>query len=500
MHASSWMRVGTLVAITALTACTAEPPPEEARGSWVEVTRFEQQPNAVFVADEPAITRVEVLPDRLILTQSGPLSKPIVADTPIAGMHAGIGFLRRAVSTTMLPDGRVEVLTEQGQPADFVKDLAFVVHYDPIMSGPVGAPALLGEEVGGARAALSDCEDRTPCDITSREPVNVFDGAGCTGSPTGRISLSPYISSTLKADFPFDGADNVGISAKGSISAGVILTASGGVSGSCTVDVAAALGGGEAPQVTLAKIPLPGLLVVLGPVDIFAQPIIEANVSAEIDAGEVTLEAGAKVTVDGFVGREGGEWEARLNPRFEKILPPPAVTRAGGLNLSATPTIGVKVGAKLAGVVSTEIATLTLEASLTATFDANLMCEWNAGLSAEVLAKVTFLSEEACVGWGPLEACISLFENPPEITIIDEGVTLGEASGRLAACGSTPIECTATSPRCADMVFDASVCEGEGGWQFCAGPAPAGSVYVQRCTCTASGWAACSSCMTIPAP
>ena len=497
MRTNPWMRVGTLVAITALVGCAAEPPAEEPRGSWVEVRTAEFEPRALVVAGEPSITAVEVRPDRLLLTLSGPLSKPIPAGTGVAGGEGRGGYLRRVVSSSTLPDGRLELLTEQGELGDLFGDLDVVVHYRPVMSGPMGARTTLSDAVAGASAALSSCEDASPCEIASGS-VDLFGGAGsCSGSVTGGVSLEPYVDTRFDIDFPVKvrtrfgfptGIERAGIEASGELSAGVQLRASAAAEGSCDVDIAAALGGGEAPEYKLARVTFS-----VGPVpvwiDILATPIATGAVSVALDAGEVTANAGVTLGATARVMYEDGRWDTGFEPTADGEVSL-TTTRAGGVQADAEVRVGARITTSLYGLGGPYAA---LTAGLQGSFSADVMCNWEATLTGDLQAEFG-VSPVSLPLIGEVWSGTSL----DPITIVS--AELASAGGRLAACGATPVACTATSPRCDDMVFAASVCEGERGWQFCAGPAPAGSIYVQNCTCTASGWADCSACMTIPAP
>ena len=501
MRMNSWIRVGTLVAITGLAACAAEPPPVAApTGSSVEVRAAVFQERSIIVAAEPTITSVEVLPDRLILTLSGPLSKAVEVGGGVAGGEGREGYIRRILSSSTLPDGRLEIMTMQGDLADAFSRLDITTHYRPIMSGPMGARTTLSDEVGGTSAALSTCEDTTPCEIASGS-VDLFGGAGsCSGSVTGGVSLEPYIDTNFEMDADLDIDTDLGwggisfdvtasVEATGSIGAGVVLTASAAAAGSCDIDIAAALGGGEAPEFKLARIPFSVLGVPVW-IDILATPIATGSVNVAIDAGEVTARAGVTIGATASVRYEDGDWSTSFEPTADGELSL-TTTRAGGVDANAEVRLGASITTSIYGLGGPMVA---LTAGLQGTFTADIMCNWNATLTADLQAE-----------FGVSAVSLPVIGEVWEGTTLDP-ITLASAeianeSGRLAACRMTPTGCTATTPRCTDMVFDADVCAGDQGYQPCVGPVPAGSAYVQRCTCSPSGsWTACSACMTIPAP
>ena len=70
-----------------------------------------------------------------------------------------------------------------------------------------------------------------------------------------------------------------------------------------------------------------------------------------------------------------------------------------------------------------------------------------------------------------------------------------ETSGTLPWCGGS-MTCTGENV-CRDDVFDRDVCEGAGGFQYCAGPTMSGNPLVRRCTCGSAGFISCSPCMEL---
>lgn len=497
MRMNPWIGMGTIVAMAALVGCAADVPPDAPRGSYVEVRSAVFGEHTIVVAGEPNIASVERLPDRLILTLTGALSKPVEPGAGIAGGQGREGYIRRVLSSTTLPDGRLEVMTEQGELGDVFSDLDIITHYRPIMSAPMGAAIPLADDVGGARAALGTCEDAYPCEIASGS-VELFGGAGtCSGSVTGGVSLTPYVDTSFDIDFPIDihtswgfptGIDRAGVEATGSISAGVELKASVAAEGMCEVDIAAALGGGEAPEFKLATITFS-----IGPVpvwiDIIATPIATGSVSVAIDAGEVTARAGVTIGATASVMYDHGDWTTSFEPTATGELSL-VTSRAGGVSADATLRIGASITTSIYGLGGPMAA---LTAGLHGTFTADVMCNWDATLTGDL---------QATFGVSPLSLPI-IGEVWGGVTL--DPITLASAElahggGRLAACGMTPTMCAAGAATCTDMVFATDICDGDQGFEACVGPAPAGSVYVHRCTCTPSGWSACSACMTIAAP
>lgn len=469
------------------------------QGSWVEVREAELAEDALLIEDHAAFVSVEREWDRLRFTLRG--ESPLRAGMVVAGN--GDGFYLRRITRIEESGGELIAHTEAAHIDELYHRLSIVAHYRPRRSDAVPVTTYEGD-VGMSRGSLTDCEDSAPCTVTGGEPAG-NDTIGCSGSAGGGLSFEPYVTPDIDADVEFDVSPRFGlppveitsaVTVTGSIEAGVLVSGGAAAQLSCDADFAAALGGGEAPEVTLwafAIGPIPARLV--------ARPVAEGQLEAEADVGVFAAQAGVRVGVT-----------SELGMRDNSILDPiPDVTldtfagvsteQSGGLRASASLTIGME----LALVAGGDITIPVIDEDVTAEIEAGLRLTGTLGVGFDT-------DDRGCnwsgsVDWSLDGSAFASFDF--EVISEDQEFgpwtlasgTLGEFGGAFPWCGgSNGGECTVTGPSfgassgCMDDVFDVAVCEGQSGYFRC------GSGAAQRCTCSSGAWTDCSPCMAIPMP
>src|SRR5690606_9776156 len=107
---------------------------------------------------------------------------------------------------------------------------------------------------------------------------------------------------------------------------------------SCNADFAALLGGGSAPEVTLAAFAIGPV-----PVTLSAVPILAGEFSAAADAGELNAEAGAHATAHAEFGVKDGESHVD-GPTFEfESFAGVTTSRAGSLSAQGSIEAGLQL-------------------------------------------------------------------------------------------------------------------------------------------------------------
>jgi hypothetical protein len=479
------------VAAVAIAGCTNSPP--ESTGSWVEILQIEQSPDAVDVESLDTFQSVTVMPDRLVFRFEGGVH-PLHRFSVVAGNSMG-GYLRRVDTVTTLPDGSVEATTIPADIDEYYNRLNFIFHYRPRRAEDVR----LADIEGAAVMAASSCEDTTPCEISGGRQFG-SETAGCSLDYGGNFFFGPFVETDLTVDFPFDAGVDVDISAfppgvsvdfeptayfdvEGQVRAGVRLSGTAAASMSCNADFAALLGGGEAPEITLAVVPIGPI-----PVTLSATPILNGTITGAADVGEFSAEAGATASAQFAFGvREGDEYQDGPNFMFDPFAEV-TTARAGALSASANIEAGLQL--KLAvgwsfdipvvGDIGLDVAgTVDITGNLGVDFNADAGgCAWNVDVPWD--AGVAFGVEAQLASW-------SWDHQWPRIVIASG--SLGTLSGELPWCGGSPM-CMG-APACTDALLDNGVCAGAMGFRSCGG-----GMY-QRCTCQAGGsWTSCGSCLT----
>lgn len=475
-------------------------------GSYVEIIELEQAADAVDVEALPSFRSVQVLADRLVFQFDG--ASPLVVGHVVAG-NTTDGYLRRIEAITELPDGSIEAMTRQAALPEFYPQMHVVFHYRPMRVDETTVP----EMPGVASAALGGgCEDTTPCDITGGESWG-SEAAGCSAEYGAGLEIGPFVETDLTADFEFDhGIDidgpSVGWSGvslgsvsfepdayfviDGSIRAGVRMGGSASAQLSCDADFAALLGGGEAPEVTLA-------VVTLGPIPITlsAVPVLNGTFSAAADVGSFSAEAGAEASANIEFGIQDGE-DHIDGPTFEfDSFAEVTTARAGALSANASIEAGLELRLQIGwdfsvgpadvdlGVVGTVALTGTLGADFTADTGGcswNVDIPWSCGVGFGIGVELAAGAFGADFDW-------SREHEWPRIELASG--SLGSLGGSLPWCGGSGTMCDEGAPSCTDELLDNGVCDGMMGFQACAGG------QFQRCTCTAGGWTACGACMSL---
>jgi len=466
--------IAALLALTLAAGCSNAPPPQ---GSWIEIRRLEESPNAVDVEGLPAFRSVTVMPDRLVFVFDG--ASPLAVGNVVAGRHMG-GYQRRITALGVLPDGSVEAMTALATLDEYYTDIAFVFHYQPVRVPAGGVPQVPG--VVTSPLTTVSCEDTTPCEVTGGHSWG--DGtAGCTLSYGAGMYLGPFLTTDLDGttfefdpDLPWFSRPTAYFHLQGEVRAGVRVSGSAAASLTCTADFAALLG---APEITLA-------CVSVGPVPVCmtATPILNGEIGASIDAGEFTAEAGVQATVTAEFGFDHG---AAIDPPrrtfgFEPFAEA-TTARAGAFSAHASLTAGVDIRL-VVGVP--ELVSAWGGAAITGTLGVEWTapaqgCEWTASFpwSADVQ-----LEAGAQIGHAPLEWSDSW--SGPSFNVASG--SLGSLGGRFPLCTAvTPSACTGTP--CLDALYATQICDGMSGFQGCAG-----GTY-QLCTCTAGSWTSCGACM-----
>ncbi|MDQ3033876.1 MAG: hypothetical protein M3Y87_15780 [Myxococcota bacterium] len=501
---------GTLVVGAALLGCgllgtgcsneVATPP----SGSWVEILELEQADDAVDVESLPSFRSVEVLLDRLVFRFDG--ASPLVVGNVVAGDTTD-GYLRRILSITELPDGSIEAMTRRAALPEYYPKLHVIFHYRPVR---VDEPTI-ADLPGVATAALGGgCEDTTPCDITGGRSWG-SDTAGCSAEYGAGLEIGPFVETDLTADFEFDhGIDIDGprvwppriasvsfepdayFVIDGSIRTGVRMSGTASAQIGCDADFAALLGGGAAPEVTLA-------VVAVGPIPITlsAVPILAGTFSAAADVGEFSAEAGASASAAMEFGfRDGDAHVAGPDFAFDSFAEV-TTARAGALSASGSIEAGLQLRLQIGydfsvgpadvdlGVVGTVDITGTLGADFTADTGGcawNVDIPWSCNVAFGIGVEMEAEAFEAGFDW-------SQEHDWPAIELASG--SLGSLGGALPWCGGTSTMCDEAARSCIDELLDNGVCDGMMGFQACA------DGQFQRCTCTGGGWTACGACMSL---
>lgn len=492
------------IALLALAGCSNEVD-SPATGSRIEILELEETADALDVEALDSFESVEVLDDRLVFRFAG--ASPLRVDHVVAG-NTSDGYLRRIESLEERADGAIVAMTRQAALVEYYRKLRFVFHYQPRR---VDEPTV-ADVPGLATEALGEgCMDTTPCEVTGGRTFG-NDTAGCSAEYGGTLHAGPFLETDLTARLEFDhGIDIDGPSifppsigsvsfepdayfvVDGSIRAGMRLSGTGGAQLSCNADFAALLGGGTAPEVTLAAFAIGPV-----PVTLSAVPILAGSFSAAADAGEITAEAGAHATAHAEFGVKDGESHVD-GPTFEfESFAGVTTSRAGSLSANGSIEAGLQLRLQVGwdfsvgpadvdlGVVGTVDVTGTLGVDFTAETGG---CSWEVDLpwSCEAQLGVALDLSANAFGagfdwshehqWDPIELASG---------------SLGSRSGTLPWCGGEdPRTCEGSATQCVDELLDNGVCDGMMGFRACAGG------QYQRCTCTSSGWADCGACMSL---
>lgn len=474
-----------------------------AAGSWVEIIALEQADDALDVEAFAGFESVQVLDDRLRFRFAGP--SPLVVGHVVAG-NTTDGYLRRIESITELPDGTVEAMTRQATVPEYYSQLHVIFHYRPVRVDE----ATIADVPGVATAALGGCDDTTPCEISGGRSWG-DDTAGCTAAYGASLHIGPFVETDLTADFEFDhgieiegprvwrprlGSVSFNPDAyfviDGSVRAGVRMSGTASAQLSCNADFAALLGGGEAPEITLAAVAIGPI-----PVTLSATPILNGTFEAAADVGEFSAEAGAEASAEIEFGIRDGEPHVQ-GPTFE-FDPFAEVTtaRAGALSAHGEIEAGLQLRLQIGwdfsvgpadvdlGVVGTVDLTGTLAADFTA--DAG-GCSWSVDIpwSCDVQFGVGLDLSAGAFG---LEFDWSKEHQWDEINLASG--SLGSLGGSLPWCGGTMTMCTEGGVSCTDELLDNGICDGMMGFRACSGG------QYQRCTCAGGGWTSCGTCMSL---
>lgn len=488
--ASRLLLVGATLAASA--GCANEVGP--AAGSWVEIIELQQAANAVDIESMPSFRSVDVRGDRLVFRFDG--SSPLAAGQVVAG-NTGVGYLRHIESITEMPDGSFEAMTRQATLPDYYEKMHVIFHYNPI---EVAEPTV-AELPGLATASLEGCEDTTPCEISGGRQWG-DDTAGCSASYGGTLNMGPFIETDLSASFEFDHGIDVGwrgidiepdgyFVIDGEVRAGVRLSGTGSAQLGCDADFAALLGGGEAPEVTLAT-------VMIGPIPISlsATPILNGSFEAAADVGEFSAEAGAEATAHVEFGIKDGDPHEEREFNFESFADV-TTARAGALSAHGEIEAGLELRLQIgwdfdigpADIDLGVVATAKLTGTLGADFVADAAgCSWSVEIPWSCDAQFG-IGIDLAASAGPLDADWSWDYEWAPVNIASG--SLASLGGALPWCGSSPSMCDEGGARCTDELLDNSVCDGLRGFQACSGGQYA------HCTCTAGGWTDCTSCMDI---
>lgn len=479
----------------------AGPPPS---GSWVEILELEQADDAVDVEHLAEFRSVDVLADSLVFRFTG--ASPLVVGNVVAGNEGG-GYLRRIEAIEPQADGSVVARTRQAALPEYYTQLHFIFHYRPVRVDE----ATVADLPGVATAALGGgCDDTTPCEISGGRSWG-SDTAGCSAEYGASLFVGPFVETDLQVDFEFDhGIDIDGPSIfppsigsvsfnpdayfviDGSVRAGVRLSGTAAAQLSCDADFAALLGGGTAPEVTLATVAVGPI-----PITLSAVPILEGSFQAAADVGEFSAEAGAEASASLEFGIKDGD-EHVEGPDFE-FDPFAEVTtaRAGALSAHGSIEAGLQLRLQIGwdfsvgpadvdlGVVGTVDLTGTLAADFTA--DAagcawNVDLPWSCDVQFGVGVDVSAHAFGAGFDWSK--------EHQWDSIELASG-SLGSMSGSLPWCGGGTSMCRDGGARCIDELLDNDVCDGMMGFRGCGGG------QYQRCTCTGGGWTSCGTCMSL---
>ncbi|MDQ3034069.1 MAG: hypothetical protein M3Y87_16785 [Myxococcota bacterium] len=497
---SQWAIVLGAVALCALAGCSNDVAPAPA-GSWVEILELRESPDALDVEHHDAFQRVEVLADRLVFTFDG--ASPLRVRHVVAGTTSE-GYLRRIESLGATADGRVEAMTTDAAFPEYYERLHFLFHYRPRRLEEGGSAEIAGL---ATESLVSGCEDVTPCDLSGGQSFG-SDTAGCSSSYGASLHAGPFVETDLTADFEFDhGIDVDGrwgwppvsvdfdpdayFIVDGTVRTGVRLSGTASAQLSCNADFAALLGGGQAPEITLA-------VVTVGPIPITlsATPILNGAFEATADVGEFTAEAGAQANAHAEFGLLDGE-PYHPAPEFTFDSFATAQTaNAGSISAHGSITAGVQLRLQVGYDFSVDPADVALGAEgtvdLTGTLGVDFTaeaggCSWNVELpwSCEAAFAVGVELEADVEGVG---FDYSRDADWPAVTLASGA--LPSRAGTLPWCGGGTATCESGGVTCVDELLDNGACEGAQGFRACEGG------QFQHCTCTASGWASCGACMT----
>lgn len=165
--------LGLLVLVASLAACSSDDSPggpDVRRGSEPSLTIF-RPPVLRDEARHPELdgelSSVEVFPDRLVFTYSGPPASPPAVGQVVAGALGG-GYLRRILNVTELSAQRFELGTESAYLTDYFADIHFRAVFEPptdvwVEGDGVGARS---DALGGS-VNLIKTEVAPGCDLES---------------------------------------------------------------------------------------------------------------------------------------------------------------------------------------------------------------------------------------------------------------------------------------------------------------------------------------------
>lgn len=378
--------------------CKNNQPPVQTLPPGVQVTRPIVLTDAARIPEsDPAVSDVEVRPDRLLFKLRSRPTIALAAGHVVAGAKGG-GYLRRITSVVSATDAVMEVATQPAVLVDLIKDGAFRVGSEALDNPWAQAIGMV----------------RQPVEAKVRVfPLAPYSGLPCGGDAFGQnIELKPSLDFDLDAEFELDirfrpglGVSNLShalFALKGFLEVGADVKILDTVSGGCSFDLVQwlrdrlgpnPLGGKrfhyEVEQVvTLPTVP-PFPLLVKHEID----PVF--NVAFELQSVQAGVEEKGSERFSIRVGAEyyNGAWRGIWEPvRESASLEPTLPEDVGEFSFAVASTVGVQykglvwatAGPKFSLERKDEAKVTTSSTPPGCPWTGTLETSWNAVLGAEL--------------------------------------------------------------------------------------------------------------------
>jgi hypothetical protein len=385
-----------------------------------EIQALVLTPDARLPEQDPAFERVEVFPDHLIFHYRGNPAQILAMENVVSGVQSG-GYLRRITEVTNNGDGSWTVQTIHAELGELISEGHFSAHMVP-GTNSFHQPGLTTAGLDWSLGTV----DLGACSVGGTGSVEVTPSLSADFSMDVDIDIDPCIRrSRWGIPYPAGCFNSAQFIANGSLSAGVELETSAGVSLSCERDLI--------PEATANRLKREWTTTfAVGPVPIVLTHTLSPTASLSA-SGSVTR--AATMGVSGRVGiRAGAEYSGG---QWRRVWTP---TGEGSAHLSRASCIDISVSTELTAGIEYELKIYDA-AGPSISYGPQVSGEFNASFSG------TEWTAEVSGGLGgSIGASL-------EVPVID--VTLAEISWDLPS--ATLFERMASGPLnlCADAGTDA---------------------------------------------